>query len=146
MMTPEIMLVTACLAMVVLVLIVALRMLFVRVSEMKENRIHPQAIATSVQMANRFQNIQAADNFRNLFEVPVLFYALVAVALASGDVPMWLAVGLWGFVVLRYVHSFIHCTYNKVMHRFAAFGFGLLIIVVLWVSFVMSCLSAKSVA
>lgn len=145
-MTPEIMLVTACFAMVLLVLIVALRMLFVRVSEMKANRIHPQSIATSIQMATRFQNVQAADNFRNLFEVPVLFYALVALAFASGDVPMWLARGVWGFVILRYVHSFIHCTYNKVMHRFAAFACGFLVIVVLWVSFFVSCLSGKSVA
>jgi hypothetical protein len=84
------------------------------------------------------ENVQAADNFRNLFEVPVLFYALGAVALATHQVPDWLVVGAWIFVALRVVHSFIHCTYNKVMHRLAVFltSFGLL--VALWVSFFLS--------
>lgn len=145
-MTSEMMLLVACLAMVVLVAIVGIRMLIVRVSEMKEHRIHPQSIAISAQAATRFQNTQAADNFRNLFEVPVLFYTLAALAVALGDVPTWLAIGAWSFVALRYIHSFIQCTYNKVMHRFAAFGLGFLIIVVLWVSFVISLSGSKFAA
>jgi hypothetical protein len=89
-------------------------------------------------MSARLENVQAADNFRNLFEVPVLFYALGAVALAAHHVPSWLVVGAWIFVALRVVHSFIHCTYNRVMHRLAAFlaSFGLL--VALWVSYFLS--------
>ena len=40
-------------------------------------RIRVETEATSVKMAARLENVQAADNFRNLFEVPVLFYGLV---------------------------------------------------------------------
>jgi hypothetical protein len=97
-------------------------MFFVRSKEMREKRIHPQAASTSLQMAIKLQNVQASDNFKNLFEVPVLFYALVGVSLALSQTPRWLVAGAWLFVVLRIVHSFIHCTYNRVMHRFAAFG------------------------
>jgi hypothetical protein len=48
--------------------------------------------------------VQASDNFRNLFEVPVLFY----------------------------VHSFIHLTYNRVMHRFAVYVLSTVVLLVLW--------------
>ena len=105
---------------------------------MRRKRIHPQAASTSVKMAAHLNDVQAADNFRNLFEVPVLFYALGAVALATHQTPSWLVVGAWVFVVLRVVHSFIHCTYNKVMHRLAVFLTSLWLLVALWVSFFLS--------
>lgn len=138
-MEPENNLIFACLAMVVLSFIVGVRMLLFRIAELKEKRMDPQtAFATSVQMVSQLQNVRAADNFRNLFEVPVLFYTLVAVAIGLGHVPSWLVIGAWGFVLLRYVHSFIHCTYNKVMHRFSAFGLGFLLVVILWILFVVT--------
>ena len=121
--------------MVLLTFFVGLRLFAVRVREMREQRIHPQAASTSLQMANKLENVQAADNFKNLFEVPVLFYALCAVALASSHVPAWLAFGAWLFVVLRVTHSVIHCTYNKVMHRFPVFMLGFAVVVALWVGF-----------
>lgn len=102
---------------------------------MRQKRIHPQAASTSVQMAAKLENVQAADNFRNLLEVPVLFYALGTVALAINHTPGWLAGGLWLFVLLRVLHSGIHCTYNKVMHRLAAFLSGFALLVGLWVWF-----------
>lgn len=128
----------ASLALVLLVAAVATRLLLTRAREMRKKRIHPQAAATSVAMAARLEDVRAADNFRNLFEVPVLFYALVGVALATRHIPGWLVMGAWGFVVLRMLHSFIHCTYNRVMHRLAAFLLGLVLIVCLWAAFVLT--------
>ena len=69
-------LIAACLAMVLLGFAVGGAMLFTRVREMRSKRIHPQAVANSVTMAARLDNVQIADNFRNLFETPVLFLAL----------------------------------------------------------------------
>ena len=57
--------------MVLLTFFVGLRLFAVRVREMREQRIHPQTASTSLQMASQLQNVQAADNFKNLFEVPV---------------------------------------------------------------------------
>jgi hypothetical protein len=128
-------LIAACLAMVLLSFIVGARLLYTRVNEMRSKRIHPQAAATSVQVAARLENVQASDNFRNLFEVPVLFYALVAVALATHHTPDWLVTGAWVYVALRVAHSAIHCTYNKVMHRLAVFLASFWVIVGLWVAF-----------
>lgn len=119
-------------AMVVLTIAVWLRMYVTRIREMKRERIHPQAVATSAQMAARISDSRAADNFRNLFELPVLFYlALVLAAQTEQVTPAVLALS-WSFVVLRVVHSLIHCTYNKVMHRFRAYLAGGVVLWALW--------------
>lgn len=128
----------AALALVLLTFAVGCRMLFCRIREFRGKRLHPQAVATSALMAARLEDVQAADNFRNLFEVPVLFYALVAAAIGTGVVPPWLLAGAWLFVALRLVHSAIQCTYNKVMHRFRAFIASFILVVVLWIGFVIS--------
>jgi hypothetical protein len=120
------------LAMVALTIAVWLRMFVTRVGEMKRERIHPQAVATSAMAAARLNDTRAADNFRNLFELPVLFYlALVVAALSSQVNAVTLALA-WGFVVLRIAHSVIQCGYNKVMHRFRAYMFGGLVLWALW--------------
>ena len=45
-----------------------------RVAQMKRDRIRPQQVATSQQAAALYADVAPADNFRNLFEMPVLFY------------------------------------------------------------------------
>jgi hypothetical protein len=138
-------LVSAVLVMVFLTFCIAVRMLLCRTKEMRSLRIAPQAVASSSQVTARFVDSRASDNFRNLFEVPVLFYALVAFALATNQVPTWLVVGAWLFVILRLVHSAIHCTYNKVTHRFAAYMSSFLLLIALWTAFVLT-LAVRSAA
>lgn len=138
-------LIGALLALVLLTFAVGGYLLLTRVTEMRAKRIHPQAASTSVKMAAKLENVQAADNFRNLFEVPVMFYALCAVALATHHTPGWLVTGAWLFVALRGVHSVIHCSYNRVMHRLAAFLAGFALLVGLWVGFVLSLPAANVV-
>jgi len=119
------------LAMVVLTAIVGVVMFRRRVAEMRSRGIHPQRVATSAQMAAAL-DCRAADNFRNLFETPVLFYAaLLTVYAAQLTSAAYLAL-TWAYVVTRVVHTAIHCTYNRVMHRFAAFGVSLLLLWALW--------------
>jgi hypothetical protein len=109
------------LAQVLLTAIVWVRMFTVRVAEMRERRIKPQEVATSQAIGSKLQNIQAADNFRNLFEVPVLFFAVCAMLASLDAVTPPQLVLAWLFVGLRCAHSFIQLTYNRVMHRFRVY-------------------------
>jgi hypothetical protein len=119
-------------AMVGLTYAVWIRLYVTRIGEMKRRRIHPQSIALSGQAASRLEDTRAADNFRNLFELPVLLYVAVVVAILGGVVtPVSLGLA-WAFVLLRMVHSAIHCTYNKVMHRFASYLAGGVVLALLW--------------
>ncbi|MFP7721481.1 MAPEG family protein [Lysobacter sp. A3-1-A15] len=120
------------LAMAALTFVVWWRMYFMRVGQMKRDRIHPQRVATSAQSASLLTDSRAADNFRNLFELPVLFYMAVVVAAVAGHADAVVHVLAWLFVALRVAHSAIHCTYNKVMHRFAAYLLGGLVLWFLW--------------
>lgn len=60
--------------------------------------------------------------FMNLVEVPVLFYALIFIAFASGQVDAVTQGMAWVYVALRVLHSLIYFTYNHVIHRFAVFA------------------------
>jgi hypothetical protein len=119
-------------AMAALTALVWFRMYNTRIGEMKRERIHPQAVALSSQMAALVKDTRAADNFRNLFELPVLFYLALVIATLTAQVTMVTLALAWAFVLLRYAHSYIHCTYNKVMHRFQVYLFGGLVLWALW--------------
>ena len=73
-----------------------------------------------------------ADNFRNLFEMPVLFYLAVLLSLVLLIQDELLADLAWGFVLLRALHSLIHCTYNRVVHRFTAYLASTLFLALMW--------------
>lgn len=120
------------LAMVLLTFVVWGRMYFARIGQMRRERIHPQAVATSAQAAARLTDSRAADNFRNLFELPVLFYLAVCVAAFTGRIDATVLALSWLFVALRVLHSAIHCTYNKVMHRFLVYAAGAMALWGLW--------------
>ena len=119
-------------AMVVLTITVWLRMYLTRIAQMKRERIHPQAVATSAQIAAKLTDSNAADNFRNLFELPVLFYLALVVAAQSGQVGAVTLALAWAFVALRVAHSAIQCSYNKVIHRFYTYLAGGVVLWVLW--------------
>jgi hypothetical protein len=119
-------------AMVLLTAIVWWRMYTMRIAQMKRERIHPQKVATSAQAAALLTDSRAADNFRNLFELPVLFYFALVVADRLGRVDGVSVALAWLFVALRIVHSGIHVTYNRVMHRFIAYVAGGVALWLLW--------------
>jgi hypothetical protein len=121
------------LAMVALTFVVLMTMFRRRVAQMKRERIHPQAVATSAESAAKLTDSGPADNFRNLFELPVLFYfALLVCAITGLDDTATLALA-WAFVASRALHSAIQCSYNKVMHRFRAYLLGAAILLALWI-------------
>ena len=106
-----------------------------RLGEMRARRIDPQTLATADALAGSLERVQAAENFRNLFEVPVLFYLLcVALVLNGGSTPGFVAAA-WAYVGLRSLHSFIHVTYNRVMHRFLAYVTSTLLLFGMWIAF-----------
>ena len=54
------------------------------------------------------------------------------VAALTGQIGVVTLTLAWIFVALRVVHSAIHCSYNKVMHRFYAYLLGGLALWALW--------------
>jgi hypothetical protein len=125
-----------CAAMVGLTAVVWVKLYVDRLGEMRARGVAPQAVATSKEAAGRLERTQAAENFRNLFEVPVLFYLLcVALVQNGGSTPGFVAAA-WGYVALRALHSLIHVTYNRVVHRFLVYVASTLLLFGMWAAFV----------
>ena len=74
---------------------------------------------------------KVANNIRNQFQVPVLFFVLTLALFAHGSVDVFALVVAWTFVASRLVHSYIHIGSNYVPNRTRAFTIGVLCVLVL---------------
>jgi hypothetical protein len=78
---------------------------------------------------------QLGNSFESQFEVPTLFYALVAFAMITGTAALAFVVLAWAFVASRFAHAFVHTTSNHLRTRFRFFALGGAILLVMWVIF-----------
>ena len=74
-----------------------------------------------------------AASYRNQFEGPVLFYAVVAFALITKGADTLMIVLAWLYILTRIVHAAIHIGPNKVRWRSPAFALGFLIVALMWI-------------
>ena len=125
-----------CAAMVGLTALVWLKLYADRLGEMRARGVDPQQLATVRDAAGKLERTAAADNFRNLFEVPVLFYLLCIALVMTGSSTPGFVVAAWAYVGLRAVHSLIHVTYNRVVHRFLVYVASTLLLFAMWAVFV----------
>ena len=109
-----------------------------RISEIAKSRIDPQSLATSETASSKLRDVSAADNFSNLLETPVLFYAICIILFVTGEVAQLQLILAWLYVGLRVVHSLIHVTYNRVVHRWAVYVASTLCLFVMWGSFALT--------
>lgn len=129
-------------ALALLTAVVFGRMYKDRIAEMRARRIHPQQVATSKQSADTLQNVTASDHYRNLFEAPVLFYALCGYLAITQLTTVLLLACAWGYVLLRAAHTFVHLTSNKVIRRFQLFFASSMVLFVMWLLFLMRLITA----
>lgn len=120
------------LALILLTFVTAGLMLRARIREMKQRRIHPQKAATRGQYAQVLQDTQAADQYQNLLESPILFYLAMVAAYATQQASTMLLALAWLYVLTRLVHWSIHISYNKVLHRLMAFLASMTVLLVIW--------------
>lgn len=75
--------------------------------------------------------LQANNNLRNQFELPVIFYAL-SLSLFVLNASTWLAISIAAiFVVTRYLHAYVHLGSNHVPTRRKVFIAGVIAVVAL---------------
>jgi hypothetical protein len=76
---------------------------------------------------------QAANNFKNQFETPVLFYVACIVALVTKSVDHAMVALAWVYVASRIGHALIHLGSNIVMQRFYLYFVGLVALLIMWI-------------
>jgi len=107
-------------AMMLLTLVVWVYMYVRRISFIRSSQLSPRDLAVPGELARLSPPAVSnpSDNLKNLFEIPVLFYALVLALFATQQVDAAQVAAAWVFVVFRALHSAVHCTFNLVMLRF----------------------------
>jgi len=114
------------LGMLLLTLVVWVVMYVRRLAFLRVNRVDPQKLTTPERGAAIIpeQVSYPSYNLRNLFELPVVFYALCLYLYVSGRVDDTYVFAAWLFLGSRIVHSLVHCTVNIVTLRFLAYAVG----------------------
>jgi hypothetical protein len=78
--------------------------------------------------------------FSNQFEIPVLFYVLIALALPLHKADLVIVLLSWVFVVTRFAHAGIFVTSNNVQQRSLAWFAGVLVLFAMWLYFALKML------
>jgi hypothetical protein len=83
---------------------------------------------------------QIGNCYRNQFELPLLYYALIALALPLRHADLFIVLMSWVFVVTRFIHAGIFVTSNDVRYRSQAWFAGGLVLFAMWIYFALKIL------
>jgi hypothetical protein len=108
------------LATMLLTLVVWVCMYVRRIRFITACKLNPQDLAIPGELARRSPPAVSnpSDNLKNLFEMPVLFYALTLYLFVTGQADAGYVYAGWIFASFRMLHSAVHCTFNLVLLRF----------------------------
>ena len=85
---------------------------------------------------------QISNNYASQFQVPVLFYLVVILALFTRTADLIFVVLTWLFVLARIAHTYVHTTSNHVPTRFNVFAVGVFVLIAMWVWFAFKIFTA----
>jgi len=106
---------TMLLTLIVWVYMYARRIRFINSNKINPNDLTgPEALARIAPPAVS----NPSNNLKNLFEMPVLFYALALYLFVTNQVDAPYVYAGWTFAGFRVLHSAVHCTFNLVLLRF----------------------------
>ena len=92
-------------------------------------------VYTHHRSADRGREKRLSNSLSNQFEIPVLFFALVPLALLTRQADHLFVVLEWIFVLSRSAHAFIHVTSNRQPARSVAWLVCIMALVMMWIIF-----------
>ena len=116
-----------------------LGMSFARTGALKARKTAINEIALG--QPNRPPRVTQIGNcFSNQFEIPVLFYVLIALALPLRHADLFIVLMSWVFVALRFIHAGIFVTSNNLRQRALVWFAGVLVLLAMWLYFALKML------
>ncbi len=123
-------------ALVALIWVVWFVMYIQRFALMRRQPPTPEDFASGESAKRYFQPAEApANNFINLFELPVLFLALVPLLMITHHADHIQVTLAWIFVALRALHSFVQIVVKRVPPRFLVYLAGAVVLSAMWIGF-----------
>lgn len=98
--------------------------------------------ADEVKLTNTWpgQAAQFGDCYSSQFELPVLFYVLIAIALPLRHADLVIVMLSWVFVITRFVDAGVFVTSNDLQQRSMAWFAGVLVLFAMWLYFAVKIL------
>ena len=123
-------------ALVALIFAVVLTMAIMRFGYIRSTKPKLADFATTAAQKAYFAPVDsAANNLANLFELPVLYFALIPLLLLFRDASHVQVALAWVFVALRATHSIIHVTNRPAIARFRAYLGSCVVLSAMWIGF-----------
>jgi hypothetical protein len=86
------------------------------------------------------RNRQIRNAYHNQLELPLLFYVLTLLSIATRHADLLFVLLAWVFVVLRVLQALVHVTDNHVPRRGALFLAGAIVLAIMWAIFIVRIL------
>lgn len=133
-------------ALVALIFVVWFWLLFARMGHVRRTPPRADTFATGESSLRYFEPVELpANNLRNLFEMPVLFFALVPLLLITRHADHLQVLLAWGFVILRALHTVIHIAVRKVHIRAPVYWLSCAALMAMWIGFAVDMIHAASI-
>lgn len=120
--------------MVFLTFIIASIAVKVRFSSIKVGNVNPKYFRLMGGQDVPDIITKTTRNFNNQFEIPTLFYVVCTLYICLSIESFIALFFAWLFILLRMAHSYIHLTYNHIIHRMLTFWASFMCVLVLWVN------------
>lgn len=78
------------------------------------------------------------QTLKNQFELPIIFYFLISLIVATGRVTFLDIIFAWLFVISRYIHCYVRLSSNYVPHRSKVFIGGVMFLTCGWINFLVN--------
>ncbi|WP_162233512.1 MAPEG family protein [Sphingomonas sp. Leaf11] len=122
-------------ALVALIFLVGITLLQARIGHMRRQRPRAADLAGGDATRAYFRPVERpAANLANLFEMPVLYFALVPLLLVTGLATLAQVALAWAYVAVRAGYSIAHIT-GRVRPRFVLFLVSNGVLGAMWVGF-----------
>lgn len=124
--------------LILLNVIVMSMMLFFRVKAVRARKVSPRYFKRNKggDLPDHLEGL--SQNYNNLLELPLLFYivclAIIGLKLNAEEFVVY----AWLYVGFRYIHSYIHITYNHILHRLFVFTASCFVLMAMWINVVLS--------
>jgi hypothetical protein len=127
------------LAMILWIFVVGAVLAFRRKNAFASGEVRPEEVTVSTERYPVSARLASA-NFSNQFELPVVFFALIMLAMEVAATGHVMAAFAWIFVASRVVHTLIHIGPNKLPLRGAVYGVGAIMLFCMWIGVVLAVL------
>ena len=110
--------------MIILTMLVTFRLLIIAVYLVRTKQVHIKQFRMFDGEIPQYA-LSAREHFKNMFEIPVLFYVLCILSITTNNYSQIDINIAWGFAISRLLHTIVRIPNKDVIVRFAFFVIGL---------------------